>query len=161
MQEYTINAQYTIYVNHPKKTLKGDFATSQGGLSGSSPLRLDGSQDNRMEGWTLCKAAKGTQVLASSRWPSGSSPLRSYGSRYGQAGGWTSERWLKMLNGELENDSRKSRDLVKNRRSDSLKKSQLTLGKMKKGDDAADDKDDDAIRTSASQDRVTARHLQS
>jgi hypothetical protein len=37
---------------------------------------------------------------------------------------------------------------------DSLKKGQLTLcqGKMKKGDDAAVDDDDDAVRTSVSQD---------
>jgi predicted transcriptional regulator len=31
-QKYTINAHYTIYVNHPKKTLKGEFAKKQGGL---------------------------------------------------------------------------------------------------------------------------------
>jgi hypothetical protein len=44
-----------------------------------------------------------------------------------------------------------------NRHSDSLKKGQLTLfqGKMKKGDDVADDDDDYAVRTSVSQDRVT------
>jgi hypothetical protein len=38
---------------------------------------------------------------------------------------------------ELENNSRKPRDLTKNRHSDSLKKGQLTLyqGMMKKGDD--------------------------
>jgi hypothetical protein len=35
-----------------------------------------------------------------------------------------------------------------------FKKGQLTLsqGKMKKGDDVADDEDDDAVRTSVSQD---------
>jgi hypothetical protein len=30
MQEYTINAQYTIYVNCPKKTLEGDFTQAKG-----------------------------------------------------------------------------------------------------------------------------------
>jgi hypothetical protein len=42
--------------------------------------------------------------------------------------------------------------------SDSLEKVQLTLyqGKKKKGDDIADDEDDDVVRTSVSQDRVTA-----
>jgi hypothetical protein len=47
MQEYTINEQYTKYVNHPKKILKGDFTASQGGLSGLSPLRSDGFQTVR------------------------------------------------------------------------------------------------------------------
>jgi hypothetical protein len=28
--QYTTNAQYTMYVNHPEKTLKGNFATSDG-----------------------------------------------------------------------------------------------------------------------------------
>ncbi len=43
---------------------------------------------------------------------------------------------------------------MENWHSDSLKKCQLTLsqGKMKKGDDVADGKDDDAVRTSVSQD---------
>jgi hypothetical protein len=65
-----------------------------------------------------------------------------------------SEKWLKTLKGELENNSRKPRDLVENWHSDNLKKGQLTLsqGKMKKGDDVADDEDDDAVRTSVSQD---------
>jgi hypothetical protein len=54
--------------------------------------------------------------------------------------------------------SRKPRDLVENRHGDSLKKGQLTLsqGKEKKGDDVADDENDDAVRTSESQDQVTA-----
>jgi hypothetical protein len=44
------------------------------------------------------------------------------------------------------------------RHSDSLKMSQFTLsqGKMKKGDDVTGDEDDDAVRTSVSQDQVTA-----
>jgi hypothetical protein len=51
--------------------------------------------------------------------------------------------------GALENNPRKPRDLIENRHNDSLKKSQLSLsqGKMKKGDDVADDDDDDAVRT--------------
>jgi hypothetical protein len=59
-EKYTINAQNTIYVNHPKKTLKGKFAESQGGLSGSSLLRSDGSPDSQTGGWTSREAAKGT-----------------------------------------------------------------------------------------------------
>jgi hypothetical protein len=55
-----------------------------------------------------------------------------------------------MLKGESENNSRKLRDLLKNRQSDSLKKSQLTLSQrmLKKGDvnDDTDD-DDDEVRT--------------
>jgi hypothetical protein len=63
------------------------------------------------------------------------------------------ERWPKTLNKELENNSRMPRDLVKNRH-----RAQLTLchGKMKKGDDVAGYEDEDAVRTSVSQDRVTA-----
>jgi hypothetical protein len=45
----------------------------------------------------------------------------------------------------LENNSRKPRDLTKNRHS-------ASLGEVKKGDDVAvDDDDDDAVRTSISQ----------
>jgi hypothetical protein len=53
----------------------------------------------------------------------------------------------------LENNSRKPTDLVKNRHSDSLKNSQLTLSNaiMKNGDvlvdAAAADDDDDEVRT--------------
>jgi hypothetical protein len=67
------------------------------------------------------------------------------------------ERWPKTLKGKLENNSRKPRDLVKNRHNDSLICGQLTLSQgklMKRSDVAADD--DDAVRTSVSQDRVTA-----
>ncbi len=58
----------------------------------------------------------------------------------------------------MENNSTKPRDLTENRHSGGLKKGQLTLsqGKMKKGDDVADYNDDDAVRTSVSQERVTA-----
>jgi hypothetical protein len=63
------------------------------------------------------------------------------------------ERWPKTLNGEMENNSRKPKDLVKTRHSDRLKKGQLILsqGKMKKGDDVADD---DVVRTNVSQYQV-------
>jgi hypothetical protein len=63
----------------------------------------------------------------------------------------------KTLKRELENNSSKPRDQVKNRQSYSLKKGQLTLsqGKMDKGDDVADDDDDDAaLRTNVSQDQL-------
>jgi hypothetical protein len=48
--------------------------------------------------------------------------------------------------------------LSENWHSDSLKKAQLTpsQGKTKKGDDVAADKDDDVVRTSVSQEWVTA-----
>ncbi len=59
--------------------------------------------------------------------------------------------------GELEKYSRKSRDLLKNRHSDSLKQSQVTLsqGMMKKGDVVVAGDDDD-VRTIASQNHGTA-----
>jgi uncharacterized cupin superfamily protein len=65
--EYTINAQQIIYVNCPKKTLKGDFTTSQGRLSGSPTLRSDGYWNCQAGGWISTEAAKGTQNLATSR----------------------------------------------------------------------------------------------
>ncbi len=53
-----------------------------------------------------------------------------------------------MLKEELESSSKTPRDQTINRHSDSLKKGQLTLsqGRMKMGDDVADD-DDDVVRT--------------
>jgi hypothetical protein len=33
MPKYSVTAQYIIYVNRPKKTLKGNFTANQGGLS--------------------------------------------------------------------------------------------------------------------------------
>jgi hypothetical protein len=57
-----------------------------------------------------------------------------------------------MLKGELGNDSRKPRDLFRNRHCHSLRKGQRTLsqGKMKKGDYVADNEDDDVVRNSVS-----------
>ncbi len=57
----------------------------------------------------------------------------------------------RMLKGELKNNSIKPRELV--RKKVLLSPSQ---GKKKKGDDVAIDEDDDAIRTSVSQDQVIA-----
>ncbi len=53
----------------------------------------------------------------------------------------------------MENNSRKPKDLTKNRHSDSLKKGQFTLsqGMVKKGDDVVVDDDDDAVRTNVLQ----------
>ncbi len=59
----------------------------------------------------------------------------------------------------MENDSRKPRDLSKNRHIDSLKKGQLTLSgydEKEREDDVTLDDDVDAVRTSVSQNRVTA-----
>jgi hypothetical protein len=65
------------------------------------------------------------------------------------------ERQPKTFKGELENKSRN----LENWHSDGPKKVQLTFsqGKKKKGDEVEDeDDDDDVVRTSVSQDRVTA-----
>jgi hypothetical protein len=61
-----------------------------------------------------------------------------------------------VLKGELENNSRKPRDLTKNRHSGSLKKSQLTSSQvmLKKGDDVTGDDADYEVRSSVSQNRV-------
>jgi hypothetical protein len=63
------------------------------------------------------------------------------------------ERQPKTLKGELKNNYRQPRDLFKKWHSESLKKVQLTPSQgKKKGDEVADDKDDDdAVRTSVSQ----------
>ncbi len=50
------------YEYNPKKTHKGDFATSQGGLSELSPLGSDGSRECQMGGWTSRVVATGTQI---------------------------------------------------------------------------------------------------
>jgi hypothetical protein len=64
----------------------------------------------------------------------------------------------KDVQGRIKNNFRKPRDLLKNRHSDGLKKSQLTLSQemLKKGDVDDDADDDDEVRTSASQNHVTA-----
>jgi hypothetical protein len=46
--KYTMNAQYTIYVNRPKKTLKRILPQVKGGLSESSPLR-SGQSEGRLD----------------------------------------------------------------------------------------------------------------
>jgi hypothetical protein len=51
----------TVYVNCAKKTLKGNFAASQGGLFQLCPLRSDDSQDSQTGGWTSLEEAKGTE----------------------------------------------------------------------------------------------------
>jgi hypothetical protein len=62
-----------------------------------------------------------------------------------------------MLKKESENDSKKPRDLLKNRHSGSLNKSHLTLsqGMLKKGNVNSDADDYDEVRTSASQNHAT------
>ncbi len=63
-----------------------------------------------------------------------------------------------MLKGELENNSRNPRYKSDNWHIDSQEKVQLTLSQgKKKGDEVKDEDDDDAERTSVSQDRVTAK----
>jgi hypothetical protein len=87
---------------------------------------------------------------------SGLSPLRSDGSHDVQGELDRINSGQRHSKGELDNNSRKLRDLLKNRHSDSLKKDQLTpsQGMMKKGDDVA--VDDDVVRTSVSQNIVTS-----
>jgi hypothetical protein len=97
----------------------------------------------RWGGWTATQ-----QIRWFSRWPCGRLDHFNGGQRHSRV--------------ELENNSREPRDLTKNRHSDSLKKSQLTLsqGMMRKGDVIVvaddDDDDDNEVRTSASQNYATA-----
>jgi hypothetical protein len=58
------------------------------------------------------------------------------------------ERWTKTHSEEMENNSRKPRDLFGKRHSDSLKRVNLLFLRLdEKGNDVADDEDDDAVRT--------------
>ncbi len=61
-----------------------------------------------------------------------------------------------MLEGELENNSRKPRNLIRKLAQWQPKKVKLTLsqGKEMKGDEDVYEDDDDAVRTSVSQDRM-------
>jgi hypothetical protein len=63
------------------------------------------------------------------------------------------KQWPKMLKGKAEKQLKDVKVLTENRHSDSLKKGKLTLyqGKMEKGDDVADDYEDDAVRIIVSQ----------
>jgi hypothetical protein len=79
----TMNAQQILHVNHPKKTLKGDFATSQGGLFRSTPLKTVRWKNLKRAGQGALKS-KLTQGE-----PSGTGQLRSDGFCDGQAG-WAS-----------------------------------------------------------------------
>jgi hypothetical protein len=47
--QYTINAQYTKCIAHPKKKLKGKIRKKARGLFELSPLRPTGSQDSQAE----------------------------------------------------------------------------------------------------------------
>jgi hypothetical protein len=61
LSEYTINAEYTIYVNRPKKTFKRGNLYKTKEDSESSSLRSDGSLDSQTGGWTLLDVPKGAQ----------------------------------------------------------------------------------------------------
>jgi hypothetical protein len=68
------------------------------------------------------------------------------------------ERQPKTLQWELESNSRKPRDLTEKLAYWEPKKVQhaLSQGRKKKEDEIDDEDDDDVVRTSVSQDRVTA-----
>jgi hypothetical protein len=132
--------EYTIYkVHEPSwKTFKGENCIKPRGLSESSPLRTDfsGQSDRRLDllkGWPkmlYSKLAQGGAIRLES------APIRWFS--------WLPGRRLDHVDGgqrcsrgELENNSRKPRDLTKKMHCDSLKKGQFTLsqGMVKKGDD--------------------------
>jgi hypothetical protein len=98
----------TVLSMNLRRNSRGKLHASQGGLPGSSLLRLDGS----------C----GSQAGRLSHMSHGH----------------------KTLNLESENGSRQPMDLLKDRHSDRLNKSQLTLsqGMLKRGDDANNEVDD-------------------
>jgi hypothetical protein len=89
--------------------------------------------------------------------PSESSQLKSNGSLMARWEAGPCERWSKTPKRELENNSRKPRDLAENLHSNSLQNVQLTLsqGKKEKENEVADD-EDDVVRTNVSQDPVVA-----
>ncbi len=78
-----------IYVNRPKKTLKGNFTTSQEGLPELKSTQIRwflGQSDERLD----LERAKVLKTTLSQGGPSDSSPLWLDGSHDGHAGGWTS-----------------------------------------------------------------------
>ncbi len=125
------NVMYNIHAC-PKKSLKGEFPKSQAGLSSSSPLSLNGFWDSQMRGWTFCEAAKGGSKLSYLKgghqaWVHLDQMVLVMARR--EAG--PCEKQPKTLNEELENNSRKPRDPVKNRHSDSLKKGHLLFTRVR------------------------------
>jgi hypothetical protein len=121
--EYTINEQNVINVNNPKKTLKGKTALSQEGLSRSV------HSDQMVFGTVRWEAGP------CERWPKA---LKTKLAQGGSSCSSTQTRWFSWWPGrrldhvnsghrrskrESESNSRKLRDLTKNRHSDSLKKS--------------------------------------
>ncbi len=140
-----------------KRHSRGIFTASQGWLLWLSTLRSDGSWNSKAGDWTLKRQPKALKSKLTQGWPLGLSPLRSDGSSDGQAGGWNAREVSKGDQERVRKNSRKPRDLVRNWPSDSLKKIQLTLsqGNKQKRDEVDDEDDDDAVRTSVSQDTVT------
>jgi hypothetical protein len=121
MQEYTINAQYTIFVNCPKKISMGILQQAKGDcpdwvLSDQMVLgkvrREDGPRVR------LSKTLREIRKQLYCRKAKGPSQQQS---------------WWQTKKGQLA----------------------LSQGKMKKGDNVAEYEEDDAVRTSVSQDQVT------
>jgi hypothetical protein len=88
MQEYTINAQYTICVSLPKKTLKGDLAQAKGNCQ--HRVHSDHRDFGTVRrGLDLVRGSQRWSTKLAQGGPSGSSPLWSDGSHDSQVGGWT------------------------------------------------------------------------
>jgi hypothetical protein len=117
--------QYAISIDRPKKKLKGENCMK---AKGDCPDQIHSDQmtlttvrrEAGLRKWWP-KAHKNKAKFKGR--PSDSSPLRSDASCDGHAGGWTALMVVKGNKGELENNRGKPRDLLKNRHSDSLKKS--------------------------------------
>jgi hypothetical protein len=95
-----------------KRLSMGKFASIQGGLPKSSPLRSDGSWDSQVGDWTTWEVAKGTQNYGNSRGSIRLEPIQISWFSWWPGGRLNLKRPL-TLKGELENNSRKPRDLTK------------------------------------------------
>ncbi len=113
MQENTIKAQHTIHVNLSKRLSRGILQQAKG----DSSDRVHSDQmvlgTVRWDAGPCEKQPKALKTKLAQGGPSDSSPLRSDGSHDGKAGVGPRERWPKTLKGELENNSRKPRALVR------------------------------------------------
>jgi hypothetical protein len=90
MQNIQLNAQCTIYINHPKKTFMEGFAK----VEEYCPNRVHSDQmvlgTVRWEAGPYDRQPKAFKNKLVQGGPSGLSPLGSYGSCDGHEGGWTS-----------------------------------------------------------------------
>jgi hypothetical protein len=100
---------------------------TQGGPSGLSPFRSDGSCDGRQGGLTGCRRPKKLKTKLSSGQTTRLKSLRSDGSQVVRQEAGSGDRWPKMLNGKLISSFRQPGDLLQQAKWHPERNTQLTL----------------------------------